>query len=204
MTKALSTRSSNTPAKLSISSVLGAVRVLPGEDIEVYHRGLAALIEELGASNHLQLYLVEQIYDCIWSIQRSREQKWHLVALRMAMRIIKGTYTEYVSHEIDADQGYEAIMEELGSGKLSEETQKLLRKHKIDLRVLRAEVQQELFVKLQKIDVSIDERLISLQRLQNTFCQLQRHPLEQQKLRQQIEYLQKETKAVIHDVRETA
>ena len=48
-----------------ISQVLGTVSVLPGESEEIYHEGLVATVQELGATTPLQIYLAEKIYECL-------------------------------------------------------------------------------------------------------------------------------------------
>ncbi len=62
-------------SNLSISSLLGVVKVLPGESEEIYQSGLIATIAELGAVTPLQIYLAEKIFECLWWMRRYEEQK---------------------------------------------------------------------------------------------------------------------------------
>ena len=48
---------------------------MPGESLDAYKLGLQATIDELGASTHLQLYLAEKIFQCMWWVRRYEVQK---------------------------------------------------------------------------------------------------------------------------------
>ena len=64
------------PATASkISAVFGPVQLLPGESLDAYKEGLASTIQELGASTHLQIYLAEKIFQCMWWVRRYENQK---------------------------------------------------------------------------------------------------------------------------------
>jgi len=54
----------------SISALLGASPVLPGETTELYRRGVIATVQELGAQTPLQIYLAEKIFECLWWMRR--------------------------------------------------------------------------------------------------------------------------------------
>ncbi len=58
-----------------ISSMFGPTRLLPGESAEVYRAGLIATIKDLGATTHLQTYLAEKIFHCLWWMRRYELQK---------------------------------------------------------------------------------------------------------------------------------
>lgn len=45
-----------------ISQIFGPIKLLPGESEAVYRAGLAGMINELGATTHLQIYLAEKIF----------------------------------------------------------------------------------------------------------------------------------------------
>ena len=63
------------PPVSKISNVFGPIRLLPGESLDAYKDGLAATINELGASTHLQIYLAEKIFQCLWWMRRYEIQK---------------------------------------------------------------------------------------------------------------------------------
>jgi hypothetical protein len=58
-----------------ISKIFGPIRLLPGESEDVYNAGLVGTIKELGATTHLQTYLAEKIFQCIWWMRRYEIQK---------------------------------------------------------------------------------------------------------------------------------
>lgn len=80
------------PQPLSaIGQLVGSVPpLLPGEPAEVYARGLQATIEELGAHTPLQVYLAEQIFDCLWWVRRYEQQKRSLVIETAASMLFGG------------------------------------------------------------------------------------------------------------------
>lgn len=64
------------PAPASkISAAFGPVQLLPGESLDAYKEGLESTIRELGASTHLQIYLAEKIFQCMWWVRRYENQK---------------------------------------------------------------------------------------------------------------------------------
>lgn len=71
----------------SISQVLGTVSVLPGESEDIYHEGLVATVQELGAATPLQIYLAEKIYECLWWMRRYENQKRAALIHEMARTI---------------------------------------------------------------------------------------------------------------------
>lgn len=71
----------------AISQVLGIAPVLPGEDEELYWKGLAGLIAELDARTVLQVYLAEKIFDCLWWLRRYEEQKRAIIIVEMALMV---------------------------------------------------------------------------------------------------------------------
>ena len=67
-----------------ISSMFGPTHLFPGESAEVYQAGLIATIKDLGATTHLQTYLAEKIFQCLWWMRRYEIQKLDaLIALRV-------------------------------------------------------------------------------------------------------------------------
>ena len=42
--------------------------LLHGQSVDQYAQGVQALIKELGASTHMQRYLAQKIFDCVWEI----------------------------------------------------------------------------------------------------------------------------------------
>lgn len=75
---------------LSISELLGASPVLPGESAELYRRGVIATVQELGAQTPLQVYLAEKIFECLWWMRRYEHQKHVSLASEMATLLEPG------------------------------------------------------------------------------------------------------------------
>jgi hypothetical protein len=67
-------QSSQIPAP-KISDVVGPIKLLPGESAQQYSSGLMDAVRELGAQTHLQVYLVEKIFHCLWWMRRYEIQK---------------------------------------------------------------------------------------------------------------------------------
>ena len=65
----------------SISQLVGASPVLPGESAELYQFGLASTVKELDAETPLQIYLAEKIFECLWWMRRYENQK-HATLIR--------------------------------------------------------------------------------------------------------------------------
>lgn len=68
-------------AQSSITQLVGASPVLPGESADLYQYGLTSTVKELGAETPLQIYLVEKIFECLWWMRRYENQK-HATLIR--------------------------------------------------------------------------------------------------------------------------
>jgi hypothetical protein len=71
--------SSSSPTVASLSEIAKATSatppLLPGESETEYLSGRRGAIEELGAQTHLQVYLAEKIFDCLWWMHSYENQK---------------------------------------------------------------------------------------------------------------------------------
>jgi hypothetical protein len=71
-----------------ISRLAGSgVPLLPGESLADYRIGLAKTINELDATTHLQVYLAEKIFNCLWWIRRLETQKTAIITNKMVERL---------------------------------------------------------------------------------------------------------------------
>jgi len=66
----------------------GAPPLLPGESEQGYLEGRQGAIEELGARTHLQVYLAEKIFDCLWWMRAYETQKRATYIRSMVDRLI--------------------------------------------------------------------------------------------------------------------
>lgn len=82
----LQTRGTEVPICSTIGKMAGGeMKLLPGESRVVYREGLSRTIDELGASTHLQVYLAEKIFDCMWWIRRLESQRVGILMNRIVM-----------------------------------------------------------------------------------------------------------------------
>jgi hypothetical protein len=71
-----------------ISQIVGSqLPLLPGESAERYQEGLRSLIEEMGASTHMQVYLVQKMFDCMWEIRNYELASRGIIFNRMLLII---------------------------------------------------------------------------------------------------------------------
>ena len=68
--------------------------LLPGESEEAYNARLQSTIDELQAKTHLQVYLSEKIFQCLWWIRRYEKQKQSVI-----LEGIVGEMTNYATTE---------------------------------------------------------------------------------------------------------
>jgi hypothetical protein len=66
----------------------GAAPILPGESAQDYQSGLTSTIAELEAKTHLQVYLAQKIFDCVWWIRRLEAQKRSAILNKMAEELV--------------------------------------------------------------------------------------------------------------------
>jgi hypothetical protein len=76
-------------SKAAAGKRLGMRSVLPGESSEKYMQGLTSTIEEFGAKSLTQVYLAEQFFKCLWSINRYEVQKRESLIAEM-IKALKG------------------------------------------------------------------------------------------------------------------
>ena len=113
-----------------IMQVLGSTPVLPGESHDVYQQGLAATIQELGASTPLQIYLAEKIYECLWWMRRYENQKRATLMNTMAGILETDKYARGVS-ELQA-----WVMDVLHAKRIDDEFNELLGEHNLTMETL--------------------------------------------------------------------
>ncbi len=65
----------STSTSLYISDIVSIDPVLPGESRELYDACLKSVITELKATTALQVYLAEQIFECLWWMRRYEQHK---------------------------------------------------------------------------------------------------------------------------------
>jgi hypothetical protein len=80
-----------TESPTTLTDVLGAAPILPGESAKFYQQGLQSLIEELEAKTVMQVYLAEKIFECLWWMRRYEQQKRATLTRGMAEVLISAS-----------------------------------------------------------------------------------------------------------------
>ena len=79
----------NHASTLSISDLVGArSTLLHGQSVDQNTQGVQALIKELGASTHMQRYLAQKIFDCVWQLNSYEIARRGIVANLMVQQLL--------------------------------------------------------------------------------------------------------------------
>ena len=76
----------STSIALSISDIVSTDPVLPGESRELYDACLRSVITELKATTALQIYLAEQMFECLWCGTRFCE-RWQISSIPLDLGV---------------------------------------------------------------------------------------------------------------------
>ena len=179
----------STSSLSAISSVLQTVPVLPGEDGELYKRGLTQLVAELEAKTVLQVYLAEKIFDCLWWIRRYEEQKRATIIAEMA----------HLVHN-DGIMGISAkeakIREALFDNAVDQYTLKEISATGHTVASLRQAAMAKIYLYLQQIDQQIALQSKILAGLQSSFEVAFNRKLNAERLMLQNELLRKDLASI--------
>ncbi len=171
-----------------ISQIFSPIKLLPGETEAGYRAGLAGTINELGASTHLQIYLAEKIFQCLWWMRRYEVQKQATVV--NAMVDLLSTYhssksqIHALTHNLQAQLWNAPEMKEIieASGYTPES--------------LSAKAISKAREEIQKIDALIALRVKSLGQLQQSYEALVNRSVMQERLKLQNELLKRDLQAI--------
>ena len=134
---------------ISISDIVSTDPVLPGESRALYDACLRSVISELKATTALQIYLAEQIFDCLWWMRRYEQQKRDTILREMANKLDIGSHSRKISeiklfyfsllqddipseHLLDALEVADHSIETLRQDAMSSISKEL---HEIDIRI---------------------------------------------------------------------
>ena len=92
-------KSPSTSTSLSISDIISTDPVLPGESKALYDASLKSVITELKATTALQIYLAEQIFECLWWMRRYEQQKRDIILREMANILDTTSYPNKISDD---------------------------------------------------------------------------------------------------------
>jgi hypothetical protein len=179
---------SQSQASSQISQIFGPIKLLPGESEAVYRAGLAGTINELGASTHLQIYLAEKIFQCLWWMRRYELQKQATIINSM-VDLLKAYDTpksqiHALTHNLQAQLWNAAEMKEIfeASGYTAES--------------LSAKAMTKAREEIQKLDALIALRVKALGQLQQSYEALVNRSVMQERLKLQNELLKRDLQAI--------
>jgi hypothetical protein len=171
-----------------ISKIFGPIRLLPGESEDVYNAGLLGTIKELGATTHLQTYLAEKIFQCLWWMRRYEIQKQAALVNGMVDLLTRHDTDKKrrtaITHNLQAqlwnDPQMLKIIEALGHTPES----------------LAAKATSNTLEEIQKIDLLIALRAKTLTQLQQSYEALANRSVMQERLKMQNELLKRDLQAI--------
>jgi len=179
---------SQSQAASQISQIFGPIKLLPGESEAVYRAGLAGTINELGASTHLQMYLAEKIFQCLWWMRRYELQKQATIVNSMVDLLT--TYatpksqTNALTHNLQAQLWNDPKMKQvIEAGGYTPES-------------LSARAMTKAREEIQKLDALIALRVKSLGQLQQSYEALVNRSVMQERLKLQNELLKRDLQAI--------
>ncbi len=179
---------SQSQAASQISQIFGPIKLLPGESEAAYRAGLAGTINELGASTHLQIYLAEKIFQCLWWMRRYEIQKQACIfneMVRLASRFntaesTKATMVQKLQAHLWDDKELKALIQ--GAGHTAES--------------LTAKAMSDVREEIQKIDMLIALRVKTLGQLQQSYEALVNRSVMQERLKLQNDLLKRDLQAI--------
>ena len=179
---------SQSQATSQISQIFGPIKLLPSESEAAYRAGLAGTINELGASTHLQIYLAEKIFQCLWWMRRYELQKQATIVNSMVDLLT--TYAtpksqiHALTHNLQAQLWNAPEMKEIieASGYTPES--------------LLAKAMTKAREEIQKLDALIALRVKSLGQLQQSYEALVNRSVMQERLKLQNELLKRDLQAI--------
>ena len=171
-----------------ISSMFGPTRLLPGESAEVYRAGLIATIKDLGATTHLQTYLAEKIFQCLWWMRRYEIQKQAAVVTEMVNLLTDYRTTKdqlhAIAHNLQAHLWNEPQM------------QKLIESNGYTPESLAAKAMTNSGGEIQKLEALIAFRVKALAQLQQSYEALVNRSVMQERLKLQNELLRRDLQSI--------
>ena len=171
-----------------ISQIFGPIKLLPGESEAAYRAGLAGAINELGASTHLQIYLAEKIFQCLWCMRRYELQKQATIVNSMVDLLTTYTtpksQTHALTHNLQAQLWNDPEMKQVieAAGYTTES--------------LTAKAMSEVREEIQKLDALIAPRVKALGQLQQSYEALVNRSVMQERLKLQNELLKRDLQAI--------
>ncbi len=179
---------SQSQAASQISQIFGPIKLLPGESEAIYRTGLAGTINELGASTHLQIYLAEKIFQCLWWMRRYEVQKQSSMVNAMVKLASQYNTTETTKYNLTVK--LQAHMWD------AQDVKTFIKQKGYTPESLTAKAMSEVREEIQKIDALIALRVKSLGQLQQSYEALVNRSVMQERLKLQNELLKRDLQAI--------
>jgi primosomal protein N' len=175
---------------LSISDIISTDPVLPGESRALYDACLRSVITELKATTALQIYLAEQIFDCLWWMRRYEQQKRDTILREMAnildisrSRSNISEHKRFYFHLLQVEEA-------------SKELQEILEQAKHSIDTLRQEAMYRVGQELNAIDVRITLKTKTLAGFQASYEALVNRNINRERLELQNAILTRDLQAI--------
>ena len=180
----------STSTVLSISEIVSTDPVLPGESRALYDACLRSVITELKATTALQIYLAEQIFDCLWWMRRYEQQKRDTILREMAnildisrSRSNISEHKRFYFHLLQVEEA-------------SKELQEILEQAKHSIDTLRQEAMYRVGQELNAIDVRITLKTKTLAGFQASYEALVNRNINRERLELQNAILTRDLQAI--------
>ena len=183
-------KSPSASSSLTISDIVSTDPVLPGESRVLYDSCLRSVITELKATTALQIYLAEQIFECLWWIRRYEQQKRDTILREMA-NILEGPG---FGSKISGDKRY--YFHALQEANPSEDLLEIIHSSNHSIDTLRQEAISKLSASLQGTDVRIAFKAKTLAGFQASYEALVNRNINRERLELQNEILKRDLQAI--------
>ena len=180
----------STSTALSISDIVSTDPVLPGESRELYDACLKSVITELKATTALQIYLAEQIFECLWWMRRYEQQKRDTILREMANILDTASYPNNISY----DKRY--YFHALQDANPSEDILEIIDKSNYSIDTLRQEAMIKATAHLQGTDVRIAFKAKTLAGFQASYEALVNRNINRERLELQNSILKRDLQAI--------
>ena len=171
-----------------ISKIFGPIRLLPGESEDVYNSGLLGTIEELGAKTHLQTYIAEKIFQCLWWMRRYEIQK-QAATVNAMVDLLTRHDTDKTRRTLITFNLQEGLWDGI-------EMKELIESNGYTLESLSAKGMSRVREDIQKTDHLIALRVKTLGQLQQSYEALVNRSIVQERLKLQNELLKRDLQAI--------
>ncbi len=162
--------------------------LLPGESEEDYNSGLQSTIDELQAKTHLQVYIAEKIFQCLWWIRRYEKQKQSVILEGIVVEM-----TDYATIETQRLALRQLVFSQnWNSPSLQAELTKSGHTQSSVVAKSMSESRQQLMT----LDQQIALRIKTLTQLQQSYEALVNRSVLQERLKLQNELLKRDLQAV--------